>query len=144
MSYRKSAALSIFNNCHQNLSHSFHQNILTENTDILTMTEHFHYLVCKQWHKDLSFWWHWHVHWHKDLLVRDELSILSKLRAFAGNPLCGAVCANCFEKCAYRFTKLRMIREIHQSDWEKLWLVPHPAASAPHTTYYLKRPLDSA
>ncbi len=27
--------------------------------------------------------------------------MLSKLQAFAGNPLCGAVCTNCFEKCTY-------------------------------------------
>ncbi len=62
------------------------------------MTKHFDYLVCKQWHKDFSFWWHWYV--HKYLLLRDELKILSKLQAFAGNPLCGAVCTNCFEKCS--------------------------------------------
>ncbi len=49
----------------------------------------------------LSFWWHWYVHWHKFLLLRDELKILKKLQAFAGNPLCGAICTNCFEKCTY-------------------------------------------
>ncbi len=37
----------------------------------------------------------------KYLLLRDELKILSKLQAFAGNPLCVAVCTNCFEKCTY-------------------------------------------
>ncbi len=42
------------------------------------MAKHFDYLVCKQWHKDLSFWWHWHVHWHKYLLLRDKLRILRK------------------------------------------------------------------
>ncbi len=53
----------------------------------------------------------------KYLLLRDELKILTRLQAFAGNPLCGAVCTTCFEKCTY-FANItvRMIREIHQSD----------------------------
>ncbi len=48
--------------------------------------------------------------------LRDELKILSKLQAFAGNPLCGSVCTNCFEKCTYFFASItvRMIREMHQ------------------------------
>jgi len=46
-----------------------------------------------------SFWWHWHVHWHRYLLLRDELRILSKSLAFTGNPWCFAICMNCFEKC---------------------------------------------
>ncbi len=52
----------------------------------------------------------------KYLLLRDELTILSKLQAFTGNPLCGAVCTNCFEKCAYFFANItiRMIQEMHQ------------------------------
>ncbi len=59
----------------------------------------------------------------KYLLLRDELKILSKLQAFAGNILCGAVCTNCFKKCTYFFANItvRMIREMHQSDWEKLY-----------------------
>ncbi len=36
------------------------------------------------------------------------------LQAFAGNPFCGAVCTNCFEKCTYFFASItvRMIREM--------------------------------
>ncbi len=43
---------------------------------------------------------------------------MSKLQGFAGNPLHGAVCTNCFEKCTYLFANItvRMIQEIHQSD----------------------------
>ncbi len=55
----------------------------------------------------------------KYLLLRDELKILSKLQAFTGNTLCGVVCTNCFEKCAYYFannTAVRMFREMHQSN----------------------------
>ncbi len=50
--------------------------------------------------------------------LRDELKILSKLQAFAGNLLCGAVCTNCFEKCTYFCANItvRMIREMHQRD----------------------------
>ncbi len=70
------------------------------------MTKHFDYLVCEKWHKDFSFWWHWCVHWHKYLLLRDELKIFCKLQAFAGNPLC-AVCTNCFEKCTYFFANIK-------------------------------------
>lgn len=33
----------------------------------------------------------------KYLLLRDELKILGQLQAFAGNPLCGAVCTNRFD-----------------------------------------------
>ncbi len=41
------------------------------------------------------------------ILLRDELKILSKLHAFAGNPLSGAVCTNCFEKCTYFFANIK-------------------------------------
>ncbi len=40
------------------------------------------------------------------LFLRDELNILSKWHAFAGNPLSGAVCTNCFEKCTYVFANI--------------------------------------
>ncbi len=52
------------------------------------------------------------------LLLRDELKILSKLQAFAGNLLRGAVCTKCFEKCTYFCANItvRMIREMHQRD----------------------------
>ncbi len=48
----------------------------------------------------------------------DKYLLLSKLQAFSGNPLCGAVCRNCFEKCTHFFANItvRMIREMHQSD----------------------------
>ncbi len=36
---------------------------------------------------------------YKYLFLRDELKLLSKLQALAGNSLCGAVCTDCFEKC---------------------------------------------
>jgi len=71
------------------------------------MTKHFAYLVCELWHKDLSFWWHWYVHWHKYWVLRDELRVLGKVQAFADNPLCGAVCMKCFEKCTYWFANLK-------------------------------------
>ncbi len=32
---------------------------------------------------------------------------MSKLQAFAGNQLCGAVCTNCFEKCTYWFADVK-------------------------------------
>ncbi len=41
------------------------------------------------------------------LLLREELKILSKLQAFAGNLLCGAVCTNCFEKFTYFFANIK-------------------------------------
>ncbi len=44
---------------------------------------------------------------HKYLFLGDELKILSKLQAFAGNLLCGAVCTNCFEKCTYLFANIK-------------------------------------
>ncbi len=47
----------------------------------------------------------------------DKYLLLSKLQAFSGNPLCGAVCRNCFEKCThFANITVRMIREMHQSD----------------------------
>ncbi len=57
--------------------------------------------------QDLSFWWHRHVHWHRYLFLRDELSILSKRLAFAGNPWCFAICTSCFEKCTYCFANVK-------------------------------------
>ncbi len=42
----------------------------------------------------------------KFLVLRDELQILSKLQAFAGHLLCGAVCINSFEKCTYLFVNI--------------------------------------
>ena len=36
-------------------------------------------------------------------LLRDELRILSKRLAFAGNPWCFAIWTHCFEKCTYCF-----------------------------------------
>ena len=38
--------------------------------------------------------------------LRDELRILSKRLAVAGNPCCFAICKNCFEKCIYRFANV--------------------------------------
>ncbi len=52
----------------------------------------------------------------KYLLLRDKLKILSKLQAFAENPLCGAVCTNCFEKYFFANITVRMIRQMHQRD----------------------------
>ncbi len=34
-------------------------------------------------------------------------NMLSKLQAFEGNPLCGVVCMNCFEKCTYIFANIK-------------------------------------
>ncbi len=47
----------------------------------------------------------------KYLLLRGELKIFKELQAFVGNPLCGAVCTNCFEKYTYFFANItvRMI-----------------------------------
>ncbi len=64
-------------------------------------------LIRTQWYKDLSFWWHWHVHWHRYLFLRDELSILSKRLALAGNPWCFTICKSCFEKCTYCFANVK-------------------------------------
>lgn len=36
----------------------------------------------------------------------DRLRILNKLWAFAGKPLCCAVCTTCFEKCTYCFANV--------------------------------------
>ncbi len=33
--------------------------------------------------------------------------LVIKLQAFAGNPLCSAVCMNCFEKCTYVFVNFK-------------------------------------
>jgi len=41
------------------------------------------------------------------LLLRNELNIMSKLQAFAGNPLCGAVCTDCFKKCTFWFANIK-------------------------------------
>ncbi len=75
------------------------ENIYRVNCHNENMTKPFDYLVHKQWCQDFSSWWHWHFHWHEYLLLRNELSILSKWHAFAGYQLGFAVCTNCFEKC---------------------------------------------
>ncbi len=75
------------------------KNIYRVNCHNENMTKPFDYLVHKQWCQDFSSWWHWHFHWHEYLLLRNELSILSKWHAFAGYQLGFAVCTNCFEKC---------------------------------------------
>ncbi len=94
-----SAVLSIFRKCHQNLTFFALENIYRVNCHNENMTKPFDYLVHKQWCQDFSSWWHWHFHWHEYLLLRNELSILSKWHAFAGYQLGFAVCTNCFEKC---------------------------------------------
>ncbi len=94
-----SAVLSIFRKCHQNLTFFALENIYIVNCHNENMTKPFDYLVHKQWCQDFSSWWHWHFHWHEYLLLRNELSILSKWHAFAGYQLGFAVCTNCFEKC---------------------------------------------
>ncbi len=98
-----------YSNCHPNCYHSLRQVILTVCTIILTtwLSKDFGYLVCEKCHKHSLIWWHWYVHWHKYLLLRDELKILSKLQAFAGNTLCSAVCTNCFEKCTFFFANIK-------------------------------------
>lgn len=57
------------------------------------------YLVHKYWCQDSSSWSHWHFHWHQYLLLRNELSMLSKRHASAGYQLGFAVCTNSLEKC---------------------------------------------
>ncbi len=94
-----SAVLSIFRKCHQNRTFFALENIYRVNCHNENMTKPFDYLVHKQWCQDFSSWWHWHFHWHEYLLLRNELSILSKWHAFAGYQLGFAVCTNCFEKC---------------------------------------------
>ncbi len=94
-----SAVLSIFRKCHQNLTFFALENIYRVNCHNENMTKPFDYLVHKQWCQDFSSWWHWHFHWHEYLLLRNELSILSKWHACAGYQLGFAVCTNCFEKC---------------------------------------------
>ncbi len=46
---------------------------------------------------------------YKYLLLKDYLKFLSKLQTFAGNPLCGAVCTNCSEKCTYYFANITVL-----------------------------------
>jgi len=96
--YTLSAVLCIF--IHR--SHSLHLKTPTDRVHcyINNPTKHFVYFVFEQGHKDLSLWWHWYVHWH--WLLR---GILSKLRAFDGKPLCGAVWMNSFVKCTFWFCK---------------------------------------
>ena len=53
-----------------------------------------------------AFWWHWHIHWLNNLLLRHK-RILNKLQALADTPLCAAVCTNCFEKCTYSFENVK-------------------------------------
>lgn len=38
-----------------------------------------------------EFWWHWHIHRHKNLLLRHGPRILSKTLGFAGHPQCFAI-----------------------------------------------------
>ena len=66
----------------------------------LTGTLHILPPVWTQWHKDLSFW-STDMFIDRYLLLKDELRILSKRLAFAGNP-----CPNCFEKCSYCFANV--------------------------------------
>ncbi len=103
MAYIRSAAFSITIQWLRSklISWFTSDNTNREHCYIDNTTKHLDYLVCEQRHKDFSFWWHWYAHWHKYLLLRDELKILSNLQAFAGNLLCGAVCTDCFEKCTY-------------------------------------------
>lgn len=112
----KGAALLIYNPYCQNCIHiddqyRSHQKILTYiivySCYIDNIAKHFHCLVHEQWHKDFPFWWYWHVHWCKNVLLRDELRILNKLHDFAGNPWCCAVCTNCSEKCTYYFANFK-------------------------------------
>jgi len=81
ISYRGRAVLGIFNNFHQNLCHSLHENTDWVHCYIDNMTKHFDYLVCEQWHKDLSFWLHWYVLWQY-LILRDELRIFEQVTVF--------------------------------------------------------------
>ncbi len=109
-----------YSNCHPNCCHSLQQVRLTECSIILTTLLRILFVNndTRTFHSDGT-----DMFIDKYLLLRDELKILSKLQAFAQNTLCGAVCTNCFEKCTYFFANItvRMIREMHQSDWEKLF-----------------------
>ena len=71
------------------------------------MPKHFDDLVREQWLNDLSFWWHWHDHWHEYLLLRDVLRIFSDWLALETYLLYIAVCTNCSEKCTYYFAHVR-------------------------------------
>lgn len=72
----------------------FHHLGFTEHKIIPSLRKIIHICI------DLTYW-HWHMHWHvqwcNHLHLRQKLSILSH-RFFAGNPLCGDVYTNCFEK----------------------------------------------
>lgn len=46
------------------------------------------------------------IHWHKYLLLRDEIRILRKRLTFTSDQWCVAFCMNCFEKFAYCFTNV--------------------------------------
>ncbi len=109
-----------YSNCHPNCCHSLQQVRLTECSIILTTLLRILFVNndTRTFHSDGT-----DMFIDKYLHLRDELKILSKLQAFARNTLCGAVSTNCFEKCTYFFANItvRMIQEMHQSDWEKLF-----------------------
>ena len=74
-------------------------------------------LIYTKWHKD-SFWWHWHVHWHRYLLLSDELRILRKTFDWLLQVIHGVLL---FVQIVLRnvLTVLqisRMFREMYQSD----------------------------
>ncbi len=51
-----------------------------------------------------------------------EIKTLSKLQAIAINPLCAAVCMNCFEKCINLFANIKNdLKKKYQNDWKKLY-----------------------
>ncbi len=118
MAYIRSAAFCIsiqsvcnydnsLDNCHPNCCHSLHQVILTESTVILTTWLNILNILfvntdTRTFHSDGT-----DMFIDIYLLLRYELKILSKLQAFAGNPLCGAVCTNCFEKCTDFFANIK-------------------------------------
>ncbi len=94
-----------YSNSHPNCYHRLHQVILTECSVILTiclsiLTNLFVNNDTRTFRSDGT-----DMFIDKYLLLKDELKILSKLQAFVGNPLCGAVCMSCFEKCTYFLQK---------------------------------------
>ena len=73
-------------------------------------------------HSDIvnTFWCHWHVHRHKNLLLRDWPRILSKRLGFAGHPRCFAICSICFENVLDVLQIASKIREMYKTYREKL------------------------
>lgn len=57
--------------------------------------------VTTQWHKDLTLWWHYYIHWHRTLVLRDEQRILNQKLDFGDDLWCFAIFIYCFEKCTY-------------------------------------------